>query len=186
MLSRTHDLGAFSSLLIVAAAYPQSHLGLNTIIVASIANIVGSLLPDADQASNRLWDLLPGGNFLGKIFRNLFLSHRTLSHSLLGGYVIYQAVSWLLPQLFNSNFVNSQVIIYSLMIGYISHLALDGLTEEGIPLLFPFPWKFGFPAIRSWRIKTGHWFENWIIFPGFVLFILWLFSVNWPLYKSFL
>jgi inner membrane protein len=182
MLSRTHDIGAFATLLTAAAFYPPSHLGLATVLVALIANIVGALLPDADQASNRLWDLLPAGNYVGKLLRNLFLSHRTLSHSLLGIFIIYKLNYWLIYRLFNPAFVNPQIIFISLMIGYISHLILDSLTEEGVPILFPIKWKFGLPPIRSWRIKTGHWFENWVVFPGIVIYIFWLLYTFWPTY----
>jgi len=182
MLSRTHDIGAFAALLSVAAYYSPSHLGPATVIVALIANIVGALLPDADQASNRLWSMLPGGNFLGRYLRRIFISHRTLSHSLLGVFIIYKLNYWLIFKLFNPVFVDAQIIFDALMIGYLSHLILDGLTEEGVPLLFPLTWKFGFPLIKSWRIKTGHWFENWIIFPGISLFILYLLFVNWSVY----
>ena len=179
MLSRTHDIGAFATLLTVASYSSPSQLGIATIIVALIANIIGALLPDLDQASNRLWDLLPGGNYLGKLLRRAFLSHRTLSHSILGVYLIYQINYWLIFKLFNPSFVSPEIIFYSLMIGYISHLVLDALTEEGIPLLFPIGWKFGFPFIRRWRIKTGHWFENYIIFPGITIYILWQFYFSW-------
>lgn len=178
MLSRTHDLGAFASLITVVVVYPQTHLGMSTVIVALVANIIGSLLPDADQASNRLWDLLPGGNFLGRVFRHLFLGHRTISHSFLGAHLVYLASQWLIPRLFNNGFVNPTIIINSLMIGFVSHLILDGLTEDGVPLLFPLSWKFGIPPIRSWRIKTGHWFENRVVFPGIVVYIFWIFYNN--------
>ena len=182
MLSRTHDIGAFASLLTAAVYYHPPHLGAATILVVSIANIVGALLPDADQASNRLWDLLPAGNFIGKIFRNLFLSHRTLSHSILGFYLVYQISHWLVCRLFNSSFVDPQTIFYSLIIGYISHLIMDSLTEEGIPLLFPIRWKFGFPPVKRLRVKTGHWFENLIVFPGISLYIIWLFYTYWSVF----
>ena len=181
MLSRTHDIGAFACLLTATIYYQPTGLSVATIIVALIANIVGALLPDADQSSNRLWDLLPAGNFIGKIFRNLFLSHRTLSHSILGFYLIYRLASWLIFRLFNPVFVDPQIIFYSLMIGYLSHILLDGLTEGGIPLLFPIKWKFGFPPIHSWRIKTGRWFENLVIFPGIVAYIFWIGYSNWPI-----
>jgi membrane-bound metal-dependent hydrolase YbcI (DUF457 family) len=81
---------------------------------------------------------------------------------------------WLLPRVFNSDFINPHVLVLSLMIGVISHIAADGLTEDGVPLLFPLKWRFGFPPIRSWRIKTGRWFENWIIFPLVALYIIYL------------
>jgi hypothetical protein len=44
-----------------------------------------------------------------------------------------------------------------------------------VPLLFPFSWKFGLPPIRSWRIKTGHWVENLLVFPSLIIFIIFLF-----------
>jgi len=32
--------------------------------------------------------------------------------------------------------------------------------------------KVGFPPISSWRIKTGKWFEKFIVFPGIVIYLL--------------
>ena len=63
------------------------------------------------------------------------------------------------------------------MIGYTAHLLADGLTEEGLPLLFPIRIKFGFPPFKKWRIKTGGWMENFIIFPGAIGYIVW-FGLN--------
>jgi len=67
------------------------------------------------------------------------------------------------------------------MIGYISHILADGLTEDGIPLLWPIKLRFGFPPIRSWRIKTGRWFEKWIILPIAVLYTIGLLTFNWKI-----
>lgn len=172
MTSRTHDLGAFAALITVYHFLGLPFLGWPTIITASIANIVGALLPDIDQASNRLWDLIPGGNLVGRILRKLFIAHRTLSHSILGIVIIYSLTHWVIYKIFNPTFVNPGIVFLSLMIGYLSHLILDSLTEEGIPLLFPIKWKFGFPPIKWMRIKTDHWFERWIIFPGLVIYII--------------
>lgn len=172
MTARTHDLAAFASLITLAVHYPPPALNLATLFSALIACVVGSLIPDMDQDSNRLWDLLPGGDFLGKIFKKIFLGHRSISHSLLGIFLYYQFFSWLLPKFLNSLFINPQIILSSLMIGLISHLLTDSLTEEGIPLFFPFSFKTGFPPIHSWRIKTGGWFEKLIIFPGIVVYLI--------------
>lgn len=165
MISRTHEAGAFLTLIAATVYYSPNDLSEMTVLAALIANIIGALLPDIDQASNRLWDLLPGGNLIGKIFRNLFLSHRTISHSLLGLGLAYFINQWLLFRLFNNQIINPKYVFQALLIGYGSHLFLDGLTEEGIPLLFPIKWKFGWPPIKSWRIKSGKWFENWVVFP---------------------
>ena len=181
MISRTHSVGALALLLTIEAYFPAAGLNISTIAVALVANEIGSLLPDIDQASNRLWDLLPGGNLLGKIFKNLFLSHRTLSHSLVGLFLIYKGSGWLIYKLFNPLFVNPTIIFWALMIGYMSHLFLDSITEEGLPLLFPIKWKIGFPPFKKLRIKTGHWMENWIIFPGIIGYILWLILARYGL-----
>jgi inner membrane protein len=174
MISRTHEAGAVAGLLVALNYFPQNNLSIATIVVALIANTVGALLPDIDQASNRLWDLFPGGNIIGKILRNIFLGHRTISHSLIGMGLVYYAMNWLFLNLLNTNFVDIKIILDSLLIGYGSHLILDGLTEEGLPLLWPLKIKFGFPPIKWMRIKTGHWFEKWIIFPGLIVFIGWM------------
>jgi len=178
MTSRSHDAFSFASLLTLAVYYPPNSLSFSTLGVSLIGNIVGGLLPDLDQASNRLWDLLPAGNIVGRFGRKLFLSHRTLSHSILGGYLLYRILEELLPRILNPSFINVNLVIFSMMIGYLAHLLADSLTEEGIPLFFPFKIMLGFPPIPSWRIKTGGWFEKLLIFPGLVVYLVWFSIVN--------
>jgi len=173
MTSRTHDVVAFATLVTVASLYPPDSLRVSTVILAMVGNIVGSLLPDIDQASNRLWDLLPGGNMIGKVLKNVFIAHRTLSHSFLGAGLFYWLLSWIMPILFNPTYVDIPIVVASIMIGYLSHLTIDGLTEEGLPLLFPIRMKFGFPPFKKWRIKTGGWAEKLVVFPGTVGYIVW-------------
>lgn len=186
MIAKTHNLIAFSSLLTVAIYYPPTKLALASMIIALIANIIGSLLPDIDQKSNRLWDLLPGGDGLGKILKNIFGPHRTLSHSLLGIFLVYKIIYWILPKIFNSDFIDYQIVAVSLLIGYLSHLVADGITEEGLPLLFPLKSKFGLPPIKSWRIKTGKWFEKYIVFWGTMIYLGWLIINNFDLWVKYL
>ena len=169
MQSRTHQTGALAGLIAVKILTNQPIPNGATVLVALIANVVGSLLPDLDQASNRLWDLLPGGNLIGKIFRNLFLAHRTISHSLLGLGIAYVINDWIIGMIFNGNLINGEIVLWSLLIGYGSHLVLDFLTDEGIPLLFPIKWKF-----RFFRINSGGWVENWIVLPLLVVAIIWM------------
>ncbi|HOZ81212.1 MAG TPA: metal-dependent hydrolase [Candidatus Woesebacteria bacterium] len=169
MQSRTHQTGALAGLIAMTMLTNQPIPNGATVLVALIANVVGSLLPDLDQAGNRLWDLLPGGNVIGKVFRNLFLSHRTISHSLLGFGIAYLINDWIIRMIFNGELVNSQIVLGSLLIGYGSHIFLDFLTEEGVLLLFPIKWKF-----RIFRINSGGWVENWIIFSLLVVAIIWM------------
>ncbi|MBU2592436.1 metal-dependent hydrolase [Patescibacteria group bacterium] len=177
MTARTHDFFAFASLITVASYYPPLVLNITTLIVSLIGNVIGALLPDIDQASNRLWDLLPGGDYLGKVLKNIFLSHRTISHSLLGIFLLSKILGWLTPKILNPSLIDVQIVNWSIIIGSVSHLIADAFTEEGLPLFFPFKLKIGFPPVASWRIKTGKWFEEFVIFPGIVLYIFW-FVIN--------
>lgn len=179
MTSKTHDAIAFASLITLAVSFPPIHLNLATFIVALIANIVGATLPDIDQAINRLWDLLPGGNFIGRILRRLFISHRTLSHSLLGIFLMSKLSFWLCFHLFNPAFINPLIINYSLLIGFISHLLADAVTRDGIPLFWPIMWKVGFPPFKFLRLTTGHWVEKFIVFPTVIIYTFIFAFLHW-------
>lgn len=166
MTARTHDAFAFASLVTVASYYPPGNLNLLTLFAAIIANNIGALMPDMDSAGNRLWDLMPAGDVLGKVFRRVFYKHRTLSHSFLGVFLMYQLFNLLLPKFLNPSFIDPKIILFSLMIGYGSHLISDMLTKEGLPLLFPFKVDFGIPPISALRITTGSWLEKYLVYPG--------------------
>ena len=171
MTARTHDMFAFASLVTVGSFYPPVSLNLATLIASLIGCIVGTLVPDMDQASNRLWDLFPGGDYTGRFLKKLFLGHRSLSHSLLGIYLFYVFLNFILPKIFNSDFIDYRILLFSIMTGFISHLVADGFTTEGLPLLFPLKTKFGCPPVSALRIKTGTWMEKFIIFPGIILYL---------------
>jgi inner membrane protein len=178
MTNRTHDAIAFASLSTIAAIYPPENLNLLTLVGSVVACDIGAMLPDIDDAGNKLWDLLPQGKSVAKILRRIFYKHRTLTHSLFGLFGVYKFFQWLLPKFLNPNFVNPNIIIVSLMIGYISHLIGDALTKEGLPLLFPLKISFGFPPVKKMRVRTGKWFENFVVFPSVWVYLLWFISSN--------
>lgn len=173
MTARTHDLFAFGSLLTAAAFFPPESLNVLTLVGAVLASDMGALIPDMDDGGNKLWHLLPAGEKTGRILRGIFYKHRSFTHSIIGVYLIYRFFSWLLPKFLNPAFINPDIILFALMIGYLSHLVADGFTEEGIPLLWPLKISFGFPPVKSWRIKTGKWFENFIIYPAIWIYLVW-------------
>lgn len=178
MTARTHDVIALSSLVTASVYFPPSELNVTTAFVCLVGSVVGSLAPDLDQASNRLWDMLPAGNYVGKILRKLFIQHRTISHSLLGTWLMYKILSFVLPKIFNPDFVQVQLVITSIMIGFISHLIADMFTKKGIPLFFPIPIKIGIPPIKKLRIKAGKFAEKFVIFPGTILYLFWFIAKN--------
>ena len=173
MTGRTHDAIAFATLVTVAAFHPPVALNIPTAMAAIVGNIIGATLPDIDQATNRLWDFLPGGDYVGRVLRKVFMGHRTLTHSLLGVFLVYKMLEFLLPRLLNPDYVNSGVVFVAMMVGYVSHLLGDAVTKEGLPLFFPFQWKFGFPPFSFMRITTGKWIENLVILPGTAIYIFW-------------
>ena len=143
-----------------------------------LAADIGALIPDMDGGGNNLWHLLPAGEKTGRILKGIFYKHRTVTHSLLGVFLIYKLFFWLLPKFLNPAYLNPQLILIAIMVGYISHLVADGLTEEGIPLFWPLKINFGFPPIKSWRIKTGKWFENFVVYPAIWVYLIWFIDLN--------
>lgn len=173
MTARTHDAFAFASLITVGVLFPPASINLATLASAVIANNIGALLPDVDEAGNRLYSLLPGDNQTGRQLRKLFYGHRTITHSLIGLFFVYKIIGWIAFRLLNPAYIDANIVLTSFMIGYISHLVSDGLTKEGLPLLFPIKWNIGFPPIAMLRIRTGTWQEFWIILPAVGVFIMW-------------
>ena len=178
MTSRTHDAIAFASLLTVAAFVPVPPLNLLTAIGAIIACDIGAAIPDMDTAGNRLWEMLPQGDKVGKILRNIFYKHRTFTHSIIGVYTMYRFFEWLIPKLFNNAYIQHDVILWSIMIGIVSHLISDSVTEEGIPIFFPIRFTFGIPPVKQIRITTGKWFEHFVVYPMVWVYVAWFIYVK--------
>jgi inner membrane protein len=134
---------------------------------------LGALTPDIDNARSTL------GQKLGPISRGIqhLAGHRTFFHSLVGlgvvGAIVWAAQYALGLALFHFGLINSGEALGSginlagflapgvgiafagLLIGYFLHLVADSLTEGGVPWLFPWRFRFGFPPDRHWRFKTG-------------------------------
>jgi len=178
MTSRTHDAFAFASLVTVAALVPLPPMSLLTAIGAVIASDIGAAIPDMDTAGNRLWEMLPQGDKVGKVLRNVFYKHRTFTHSIIGVFTIFKFLEWLLPKFLNKEFIDPQVLLWSTMIGIISHLISDSLTEEGIPIFFPVKFTFGIPPVKWIRIKTGQWFEHFVVYPAVWIYLVWFIYRN--------
>jgi len=180
MLGRTHDLFAFTTITLAAIYLPVPNLSIATALVAILSAMIGSLLPDIDQKSSDIWDTIPLGEILGKIVSPFIGKHRHITHSLLGVIIVYFISNFTINLIRPYLLVNLNIVWQSFMLGYLSHLFADSLTEAGIPIFFPFKYKFGIPPIKKLRIKTGKWFENYIIFPGLILINIYLFWQNFP------
>src|SRR4029079_7772819 len=113
MTGKTHQIIGFASLVIAGAVFPPKELNAYTLAACVIGNVIGSFTPDLDDAGNRLWDMLPAGNFVAKFARKLFYRHRTITHSILGGFLFYKGYLWLIPRMINPNYVDTHLVIVS-------------------------------------------------------------------------
>ncbi|MEK9201137.1 MAG: metal-dependent hydrolase, partial [Patescibacteria group bacterium] len=155
MTGRTHDLVAFTGMIMVLAYLPVTDMSLATAVVGFGANMLGGLGPDLDEATADIWDKLRGGSLISRIISPLLGGHRLISHSILGMWLIGIGLKWLLAKIGAVLIVDMNIVWWAFMIGYASHLISDMLTKEGVPLLFPIPIKFGFPPFKALRITTG-------------------------------
>lgn len=175
MMGRTHDLATFTALSYVIATQPPQQMTLATGITALLIGIVGGLTPDIDQPTADLWRKLPAGSVISRIFYPFLGGHRYISHSILG--IIFFA--WLskivFTQLGTIFLVDMNIVWSAFMIGYVMHLIMDTLTQEGVPWLFPIPFKFGFPPLRFLRVRTASFMEKSVIFPGLLFFNAYLY-----------
>lgn len=184
MTARTHDLAAFTALNLAFMMYPLVTLNAATLLVVIGANFIGGLAPDLDNSSTHLWKQFRGGSIIAKILSPLLGGHRLISHSLVGlalaGLLARLALNAMNPFLI----VDMQLVWSAFMIGYISHLAMDFITKEGLPLFFPIPWKFGFPPFKFLRFKTGSMAEKGMVFPALMLINIWLVYRHYDVYLS--
>jgi len=178
MTGRTHDLAAFATLAAVFVASPLREMSIATAVTAVFANMVGGLIPDADQPGSDLYDKVRGGNMLDEVVTPLFGGHRHVSHSLVGLGVGSYLAWWLLGYLGKFLIIDRQVVFVAFSLGMWSHLVTDMLTREGVPLLFPWKKKFGIPPWRIMRLKTNSWIERLLVFPGLLTFTIWLLIKN--------
>ncbi|HVZ67243.1 MAG TPA: metal-dependent hydrolase [Patescibacteria group bacterium] len=186
MTGRTHDLAAFTALVGVVAYSPIPHITLATAIVSFGANMLGGLAPDIDQPTAHLYRNERGGAIAAKLITPLLGGHRYISHSFIGlaifGFVAHEVLKLTSSVLI----VNQSVVWWAFIIGYISHLFMDLFTEEGLPLLFPIPIRFGFPPLRVFRMKTGGVVEKSFVFPMLLLINVYLFYSHYKVFLHFL
>lgn len=187
MTGRTHDLAALTALGAVVLLEPIRTMTLGTALVAILANQIGGIAPDIDQPTAPLWRNLPSGKFFGKIIDKGMGGHRFLTHSLLGlalfGVLVRLLLNFLQPIMPH---IDSGLVWWAFMIGAVSHLIMDSLTKEGVPWLLPIPIKFGFPPFKAWRITTGKFVENLVVFPAILLLDIWFAASHYDLLRLFI
>lgn len=185
MTGRTHDLAGFTAMTYVISVASLHEMSLATALVAFSANMIGALAPDIDQSTAALYRKIRGGNLLSKFISPLLGGHRFLSHSFLGIFAFGFLVDKLLKAASNVLIVDMQIVWWAFMIGFVSHLIMDIITRDGVPLLFPIPIRFGIPPFRFLRLKTGGIVEKTFIFPGLIIANIYIIYHNYSKFLDF-
>lgn len=186
MTGRTHDLAAFTALSYIAFTQALPHMTMGTMLVSIAANLIGGITPDIDQPTSKIWNSIPAGSIIGRVINPLMGGHRFLSHSLVGAGIFGVGVWYLLKLISHTLLVDISIVWWAFMIGFISHLITDSITREGVPWLFPIPWKIGIPPVKAFRIKTGGIIEKMIIFPGLLITTCYLYYIHYSSILLFL
>ncbi|GAA6737479.1 MULTISPECIES: metal-dependent hydrolase [Thermus] len=116
-------------------------LGLEVGLQEGVALAWGSVMPDIDTTTSGPGKFVrPLSTFLERRF-----GHRTLTHSLL----FLLVLAFLLYPLARAQ----PGAYWAFLAGYLSHLLLDTLNVNGVPLLWPWRLQFWFFSAREWRIR---------------------------------
>jgi inner membrane protein len=186
MTGRTHDLAAFTTLTAYLATQPIPDMSLATALTCLGGTMLGALTPDFDEPTANFWQKVPAGSIIGRIIRPLTGGHRMISHSLLGMWLIGMGARWLLERVGTVVLVDMNLVWWSFMIGFASHLVTDTITKEGVPWLFPLPFRIGIPPFKFMRITTGAFAEKAIIFPGLAALNVYLVYHNYGKFVEFI
>lgn len=149
---------------IVITGIAGSFMGVNIlsspwyIAVAAVA----SILPDIDHTKSIIGKMVyPIARYINRRW-----GHRTITHS---------AIFWIFACLvFNALFQDRELgIIFA--VSYGTHLLLDMVTIQGIPLLYPFKRNpFVLPGEKNYRFKTGNLRDETKVFCFLILSGIWM------------
>ncbi len=99
----------------------------------------GGLFPDIDHSGSKITKKT---GIIGFVLSKM-LSHRGLSHTPFLWILIFGALMYYFPAY--------QFIFFPLLLGCLSHIFLDALTPQGVPILAPLTWQ----KINFLTIQTG-------------------------------
>lgn len=175
MMQRTHDLAAVALVSYRLLAYPPESLTWETVVSIGVATILGAMIPDIDNVASPAWrhKLLP---WEGRATRSFLQGHRNISHSLIGLFLfsfIFRFIFHIVPL----SHIDYTLVQQAFLLGHLSHLLTDSLTIQGVPWLYPIPFKFGFPPLSFLRVRTGGWVEKLIVFPGLLVLTIWIYYI---------
>lgn len=144
MQYKTHFAGG--ALLTLAVIQHTDIAAPDQIVPFAVAAMIGSVAPDIDHKNSFISNRLKPFGFLVR----RTTTHRGATHSPLIIFLFSLLMYYVVNLAGFSD--NSYVIATGFFIGAISHVLLDMLNTQGVPLLFPIPKAKRF---RIARIRTG-------------------------------
>jgi inner membrane protein len=179
MTGRTHQLFGFTVVYATVLVLPYLDVNTQSLVVGTMLVSLGGLAPDLDNEDNVIYTLVPAGRgIISEVFERVFGKHRSISHSLLGIAIIGYLSGWLFEKIPLENGLDTTALWYAFMIAFVTHIFADFLTKDGVPLLWPIKFRFGFPPVKFLRIKTGGWVEDYIV-NGLLVLSLILLTVTY-------
>lgn len=173
MTGRTHQLFGFTVVYGTALLLPYTAINGQTLIAGIMCISLGSLAPDLDNEDNVIYSLVPAGRkIISEIFERVFGKHRSISHSILGVVIMSKLTHWLIWMIPDANGFDKVALWYAFMISFVIHILADFITKDGVPLLWPWKLRFGFPPFKFLRMKTGGWVEMYIVNSLLILIII--------------
>lgn len=152
-----------------------------------VGSHLAALLPDLDQGTAMIWQSVPLGKVIGRV-ADPFIEHRNFSHSLLGAFLFSVCLYFLLGAFPDYWGIDRFITFGAIMAAYLSHITADMVTVEGVPLFFPYSKMVGFPPkpFQGFRIVTGKWFENLVVFTLINIVLILTVVIKWEHVKSLL
>ena len=158
MTGKTHLLTGVCAGVLTAASIASDNAIMFGLTIT--ATCMGSIIPDIDNEKSMV-----GSNIkiLSKLI-NKISGHRGFTHAPLLLAVFFIAMYYVMK---HYQFEYYMPVLYGYTIGYTSHLLLDMLTKNGIPLLYPFLKK----RTHIFNIKSGG-IAEFLILCGLLVIII--------------
>jgi len=155
------------------ATYTNQPVTIPQLLVASFAG----LLPDIDSPSSTIGRRIrPISKFIGSV-----VGHRGFTHSLIFSYILVISLMYITANFAGENAGLLYMYIPPLIVGYLSHILGDMFTPSGVPLLWPWKFKFKLPYTFKADSKTETIFVSWLVIFSFTAYINFVFLEENPI-----
>lgn len=141
MMGKTHKLGGICTGLIASSILIQQPYTVEKLTICgtiTMMSMIGAMWPDIDQKNSTIGKK---HKITSTIISTLF-THRGITHAPLLYFFIFSILYSLTNMIFPTN-IKVYILsgLFGLFIGIMSHLILDMITHDGIPIAWPFTKK---------------------------------------------